>query len=140
MNVLSQLTLRNLRLNRKRTIVTIIGIILAGAMICGVATLVASFQDVMIRSTAQTDGSHHVTFKQVRYENSKYITEHANTETSMLTRQVGFAPLEGLRNADKPYLVIHAYDGPAFAHLPLTLISGRYPQEAGEMKIGRAHV
>jgi len=135
MNVLSQLTLRNLRLNRKRTIVTIIGIILAGAMICGVATLVASFQDVMIRSTAQTDGSHHVTFKQVRYENSKYITEHANTETSMLTRQVGFAPLEGLRNADKPYLVIHAYDGPAFAHLPLTLISGRYPQEAGEMII-----
>jgi len=133
MNVLSQLTLRNLRLNRRRTIVTIIGIILAGAMICGVATLVASFQDVMIRTTAKTDGSHHATFEQVRYENSKYITEHANTETSMLTRDVGFARLEGLSNPDKPYLVISAYDGPAFSHLPVNLISGRYPSEADEI-------
>lgn len=133
MNVLSRLTLRNLLLNRKRTIVTIIGIILAGAMICGVATLVASFQDLMIRSTALQDGSHHVTFKQVRYEKSHYITEHANTETAMLTRHVGFARMEGLRNAEKPYLLVDAYDEPAFAHLPVTLISGRYPQAAGEI-------
>jgi len=135
MNVLSQLTLRNLRLNRKRTIVTIIGIILAGALICGVATLVASFQDVMIRSTALTDGSHHVTFKQVRYENSKYIMEHADTKVSMLSRFVGFARLEGLHHADKPYLIISAYDDLAFSHLPIQLISGRYPQEAGEIII-----
>ena len=36
MNLLNRLTVKNLKLNKKRTTVTIIGIILATALICGV--------------------------------------------------------------------------------------------------------
>lgn len=40
MNILNKLTIKNLKLNKKRTIVTIIGIILSVALICAVASKV----------------------------------------------------------------------------------------------------
>jgi ABC-type transport system, involved in lipoprotein release, permease component len=135
MKVLMQLTLRNLKLNRKRTIVTIIGIILSGAMITGVATLVASFQDMMIRSTASTDGAYHATFFGVTYENSKYITAHVRTKTAMLSRDMGFARLEGSENERKPYLFVKSFDAEAFKHYPVRLAEGRFPAKKGEMVV-----
>ena len=50
MNILSTLTRRSLKLNRKRTIVTIIGIILSAAMICATITIAVSFQDLLCRA------------------------------------------------------------------------------------------
>jgi len=135
MNILGQLTLRNLKLNRKRTIVTLIGIILSGALICGVATLVASFQDVMIRSTMHTEGSHHATFYGVAYEDAKYIEEHANTDESMISKEEGFAQLAGSKNTSKPYLWIKAFDDTSFDHQPIHLKEGRVPQQPGEIII-----
>ena len=55
MGIIKKLTLRNLQLKRKRTIVTIIGIILSGAMIMGVGSIAASFQDFFLRSAIQSD-------------------------------------------------------------------------------------
>ena len=48
MNLMKTLTLKNLKLNRKRTIVTIVGIILATALLSALVTLVSSFQYSMI--------------------------------------------------------------------------------------------
>ena len=42
MNLLKKLTIKNLKLNKKRTIVTIIGIMLSVALITAVATMYAS--------------------------------------------------------------------------------------------------
>jgi putative ABC transport system permease protein len=135
MSVLTRLTVRNLRLNRKRTIVTIIGIILSGAMICGVASLVASFQDMLIRSAELTDGKQHATFEDVPYEGISAIADHAFTKTAMLSRDVGAARLEGVKHEHRPYLFILAYDAEAFRHLPLTLREGRFPEREGEIVV-----
>ena len=43
MKVLNELSVKDLKLNKKRSIVIIIGIILSTALICGVAGLVTSF-------------------------------------------------------------------------------------------------
>ena len=48
MNILTTYTLKYLRLNKKRTAVTILGVILSSALICGVFLLGVSFQKVMI--------------------------------------------------------------------------------------------
>lgn len=136
MNVLLQLTIRNLMLNRKRTIVTIIGVILSGAMICGAAALAASFQDVFIRSAKVTDGGHHVTFYEVPYEDSKYIVSHVNTETSMFSKDIGYALLE--QSANLPYLMIKGYDAAAFEHMPVRLKEGRFPEKPGEIVLSES--
>ena len=48
MNILTTYTLKYLRLNRKRTAVTILGVILSAALICGVFLLGVSFQKVIL--------------------------------------------------------------------------------------------
>ncbi len=53
MNLMKTLTLKNLKLNRKRTIVTIVGIILATALLSALVTLVSSFQYSVIEYQKQ---------------------------------------------------------------------------------------
>ena len=48
MNVLNRLTIKNLKLNRKRTIVTIVGIMLATALLVAVTTIATSMRESLI--------------------------------------------------------------------------------------------
>lgn len=66
MNLMKTLTLKNLKLNRKRTIVTIVGIILATALLSALVTLVSSFQYSMIEYQKQKGGDFHVKFSNVK--------------------------------------------------------------------------
>lgn len=135
MNILNRLTLRNLRLNKKRTIVTIIGIILSGAMICGVASLVASFQDLFIQSAISTDGNYHATFYAVPYEDSKYLSDNINTKSTLLTQDIGFAKFENAKDSTRPFIFIMAYNGKAFTDMPITLKEGRFPEKNSEIVV-----
>ncbi len=49
MNLLNKLTTKNLKLNKKRTVVTIIGIMLSIALITAVASMVVSFRKKLYR-------------------------------------------------------------------------------------------
>ena len=59
MSILTTYTLKYLRLNRKRTAVTILGVILSAALICGVFLLGVSFQKVMIEHEIFMAGNWH---------------------------------------------------------------------------------
>lgn len=48
MNVLNRLTIKNLKLNRKRTIVTIVGIVLATALLVAVTTIATSRERALL--------------------------------------------------------------------------------------------
>ena len=50
MKILNKLSIKNLKLNKKRTISTIIGIILSVALICAVATMATSFRATLIEN------------------------------------------------------------------------------------------
>ena len=65
MSVLNRLTIKNLRLNKKRTIVTIIGIILSTALMVGIGLLFSSFQDLMIRDTIGYNGKYEANYSDV---------------------------------------------------------------------------
>lgn len=65
MSILNRLTIKNLRLNKKRTIVTIIGIILSTALMVGIGLLFSSFQDLMIRDTIGYNGKYEANYSDV---------------------------------------------------------------------------
>ena len=50
MNIVNKVTLKTLKKNRTRTIVTIIGVILSAAMITAVTTFISSMQALMVNS------------------------------------------------------------------------------------------
>ena len=62
MSILNKLTIKNLILNKKRTIVTIIGIILSVALICALSSMVASFKESIIIFVFQELGDFHYAY------------------------------------------------------------------------------
>src|SRR5512143_2960856 len=127
MSILTRYTTKYLRLNRKRTAVTILGVILSSALICGVFLLGVSFQKVMIDHEIFMSGNWHAQFHGVPYAKAKYITENSAVQTAMLREPLGSATY-GSQNAARPYLYITAYDALSFQNQSLRLISGRFPQ------------
>ncbi len=139
MNILTTYPLKYLRLNKKRTAVTILGVILSSALICGVFLLGVSFQKVMIDHEIFMSGNWHAQFHAVPYAKAKYITENSAVQTAMLSEPLGSATY-GSHNTVRPYLYVTAYDAQSYKNHPIQLISGRFPQKADELLISQTMV
>ena len=135
MNILNKFTIKSLKLNKKRTIVTIIGIMLSTALICGVAGLVSSFQDSLIDWARTNDGNYHVTFKNVESNKAQYVTENQKVKDYFISSSLGWANLEGSKTTNKPYLHVLAYDKKALENYGVVLTDGRLPQNSNEIII-----
>ena len=137
MNVLKRCCYRSMRENRKRTAVTIIGIILATALITALACLVVSFRVSLIAYEKEQNGDFHYHFLNVKQEYLKYFENNRQIEKYALTEETGYAVLEGCQNPDKPYLYVTAMDKEAETALSLKLVSGRMPENGSELVVGR---
>lgn len=137
MNLMKTLTLKNLKLNRKRTIVTIVGIILATALLSALVTLVSSFQYSMIEYQKQKDGDFHVKFSNVKMSELSEFKNNRNIESTFETIGMGFAKLDGCKNEDKPYAYVMATDEAGFERGSFNLIEGRMAKNEDEIVIPR---
>ena len=137
MNLMKTLTLKNLKLNRKRTIVTIVGIILATALLSALVTLVSSFQYSMIEYQKQKDGDFHVKFSNVKMSELSEFKNNRNIESTFETMGMGFAKLDGCKNEDKPYAYVMATDEAGFERGCFHLIEGRMAKNEDEIVIPR---
>lgn len=135
MNVLNKVILKDLKLNKKRTIVTIIGIILSTALICAVAGMITSVQKTLIENAKMKYGNFHVTFCDVPKEELKYIENNRNVDTYYLSEKLGYSKLENSQNEDKPYLNIISADEVYLKNMGLKLIDGRLPENDNEIVI-----
>lgn len=135
MNIFNKVALQGLKKNRTRTLVTIIGVVLSAAMITAVTTFGVSLMNYMTNGAIIKYGDWHVQFLDV---DSSFVQEQrvndevANTATF---ENIGYATLEGNRNPDKPYLFIAGFSKEAFDTLPITLISGRLPENSREILV-----
>src|SRR6266496_747758 len=139
MNILTTYTLKYLRLNKKRTAVTILGVILSSALICGVFLLGVSFQKVMIDHEIFMAGNWHARFHAVPYAKANSITENSAVQTAMLSAWLGNATY-GSHNTVRPYLYVTAYDALSFQTQSIQLLSGRFPQKEDELLISRVMI
>ena len=137
MNLMKTLTLKNLKLNRKRTIVTIVGIILATALLSALVTLVSSFQYSMIEYQKQKGGDFHVKFSNVKMSELSEFKNNRNIESTFETMGMGFAKLDGCKNEDKPYAYVMATDEAGFERGCFKLIEGRMAKNEDEIVIPR---
>lgn len=137
MNLMKTLTLKNLKLNRKRTIVTIVGIILATALLSALVTLVSSFQYSMIEYQKQKGGDFHVKFSNVKMSELSEFKNNRNIESTFETMGIGFAKLDGCKNEDKPYAYVMATDEAGFERGCFHLIEGRMAKNEDEIVIPR---
>ncbi len=134
MNIIHALTIRHLKLNKKRTIVTIIGVILSAAMITAVPTFTSSFLSMLQKSTMEQTGNWHVRYN-MSAKDIESVVQHKNTKAVAISRDIGYARLEGSKNEGKPYLFIQSVDDQSVETLNIELLEGRFPQNSDEIVI-----
>ncbi len=70
MNILNKLSIRNLKMNKKRTISTMIGIILSvSLLICAVTSMGTSFQATLVENAVNQTGYYHYTISNITAQN-----------------------------------------------------------------------
>ncbi len=135
MKLLNKLTIKNLKLNRKRTIVTVIGILLSVSLITAVASIYASAIDSLIDFETTEKGNFHVVFYDVPKEDIKIFENNRQIEELYLTKDIGYARLEESKNEYKPYAYVKAFSQEGLENLSITLVEGRLPQNSDEIVI-----
>lgn len=135
MNIVNKLTVRQLKQNKRRTLVTIIGVIISVAMVTAVATLGFSFLDLMKRQTILTTGEWHVLYKNVNKKQLQAIKNDDETQTVIISRDAGYSSLKGGQNTNKPYLFIKEFNAQGFNKFPIELSKGRLPKTENEVVI-----
>ncbi len=137
MSVFSKLTLKNLRLNKTRTIVTIIGIMLSVALITVVAGMATSAQQTMIDVSAKRFGNYDICFGAgITEKDVSDILAHRNVINAYVEDEVGTALIPEYKNEKRPYVFIRSLSENAFGNcFSMPLKEGRYPKNSGEIVI-----
>lgn len=134
MNLLNKLTIKNLRLNTKRTIVTIVGIILSVALITAVASIYASGIKSLIDYEKNRKGDFHVAFYNVPVNDLPVFKNNRAIEKINLTQNVGYAKIDS-KNEYKPYAFIKSFTKSSLENLSIRLVEGRLPESDEEIVI-----
>lgn len=133
MNVMGRFTLRSMRANRKWTVVTLIGIIISTAMLSAVSTFCASFTELMRNEAIADNGNWHAMVSDVRMRDVPVFEDAGFVNEISLSRDVGYAKLEGSKNENKPYLFIRQFDENSGKNFPVDLVQGRMPKNDSEL-------
>lgn len=132
MKILNRLTIKNLKLNKKRTIVTIIGIILSTALMVGIGLLFSSFHDYMIRETISYNGRYEANYENVSL--SKVNNLKVKDFVYFYEKTIGFSKFNS-KNEYKPYIYITGVNKEFFNELEL--VNGRFPEKDNEIIISQ---
>ena len=135
MSIFYKVASQGLKRNRTRTLVTIIGVVLSSIMITAVATFGTSLLNYLISGSIAKYGNWHVEFVDA---DTAFVQEQANDEEVSNTaafENIGYAMLDGAKSAEKPYLFVSGFNDETFDTLPITLISGRLPENNSEILV-----
>ncbi len=135
MNILNKLTIKNLKLNKKRSLGTIIGIILSVALICAVSNMVSSFRETLIQNAINESGYWHIRLYNVSNGKLKRLKLNKDIDNIYTISEDGYAKLDTIKNEYKPYLKFYGMNKEAFNNLEFKLIKGRFPKDDNEIII-----
>ncbi len=98
MKILNKFTFKNLRLNKQRSIVTIIGILLSCALITAVMTMYTSFRETMLYSSVVNYGENHTVLYDVSKEDYSIIDKYKGVKNTYYTSKLGYMSYDGEYN------------------------------------------
>lgn len=134
MNIFKHYTKQNLKENKTRTIVTIIGIILSVAMFTATTEAFVTAQNYFVKSAEETSGKYHVGFFDIENKDLAVITEDNRVKAYTYMTEIGYADI-GSVNTYKPYLYIAGIPKDFTDTMPINLIEGRLPENSNEIVI-----
>lgn len=136
MNILKNITYKNLQLNKRRNIVTIIGIILSVALITALSSLVVSFKESIINLEKHINGDFHYSFDGVQSNDLSIFENNRSIENFYKVGTLGYAKIN-TENEYKPYAYVITMDKNDFNSVGIELTDGELPKNNNEIIIPR---
>ncbi|MGQ8872239.1 ABC transporter permease [Paenibacillus sp. TSA_86.1] len=142
MHKYTALTEKYLLGQKKRSILTIVGIILSVTLLTAVGTLAMSYQDKLVRQTTQDYGDYEVSFNGVPGKDVPRIVNQATIGSAGVIHRIGYAIISSTSEKEQKenpfaapyrYLNVKGYDAQAMSKLQVKLESGRLPQKPDEI-------
>ena len=138
MQVLTKITIKNLKLNKKRTIGTLVGIILSVALICAVAGMATSLRQSLIQTASSNTGYWHLKLSNINKEDIEKLKNNRDIKDLNIINDVGYAKLAKSANENRPYIHLYSLDEKSFNNMELELVEGTYPQNSNEIAISKS--
>ena len=135
MRILDNFTIRCLRQNKVRTLVTIIGIILSVALFTAVAEGAYSGQQYLVRVAEQTVGQYHLFYQGVDQKELETLRADDQIEQLATLSNVGCA-MPNEKSSYYPYLFITSMSEDLTELVSIHVVEGRLPETATELVIG----
>ncbi|MBR6477215.1 MAG: ABC transporter permease, partial [Lachnospiraceae bacterium] len=132
MGILWKCCLRALKENKIRTIVTILGVALATALITTVTCALSSTLESSIQYLKKS-GDWHGRYVDVKQEDLKYFQENQSLEGVWLAKKLGSAYVN---DEEDTALTVMAPEQSFYEHLNVRLTEGRWPEKEGEILLG----
>lgn len=133
MNVLNKLVTKSLKLNTKRTIGTIIGIVLSVALICAVSSMVSSFRQTLVENAINESGYYHIELLNINDNDINKLKLNKDIKDINLVYKLGYSSIE--IDSTFPYIEIASMDKDSLSNLSYEVIEGRYPENDNEIVI-----
>lgn len=139
MKVLNKFTIKNLKLNKSRTVVTIIGIMLSCALIMVVAGMAASAQQTMVNLQINVTGNYDLFVKGANKKIIDNAQANRNVKAVYIKQKLGCAYLPQAKFDTKPYINVVAFNEKSFTDcFNVTLKEGRLPQNGNELVLSQS--
>lgn len=134
MNIFQKYTLRALKKNRVRTLVTIIGIIISMAMFTAVIESAYSGLQFLLRAEEVSSGKFHGYYTDMTRADAEAMADQDGIDSVAVLQHVGWAVAD-VTNAYKPYILIESADDNIGDLISIRMVDGRMPQNANEIAI-----
>lgn len=134
----NEITFKYLKKNKKRTILTTIGIILAVSLFSGIGTFFYSLKEGLIENARKNSGNYEVLYLNVKGEKLKEISNNFEILNFGISK-VSNDPSFNIEGFDEKYTVyLSYYDSEAFYNtFSGNLIEGEEPKNQDEIIIGK---
>lgn len=139
------ITWRYLKKQKKRAILTVIGIILSVALISAIGTMIVSVRGQFIKEAIRDFGSYHAGFIDMDKEKLDRIKNHVEVEEYGLVKDIGYGAVKETTEIDRErfgeetppyrYIEVKGYDKKALELLPYCIDEGRFPEKTNEIAI-----
>lgn len=137
-NVIFRVTARYMKLNKKRTALTLLGIMLTVMLMTCVYAGKDTALAYLSKLGEQKSGSWHVTLYDADAETAGRFTSLPYIADTTVSENFGNIVFEKSANTERPFLSVKAYSEKNFDWMAIELREGRLPENSGEIVISGA--
>lgn len=132
MSIFRKYTVRNLKRNKTRTVVTIIGIILSVAMFTAVTESIVSGQNYLLNTVKCSVGSFHAAYYGIDSETLSRLEKDTDYERAEFLQDLGYAKITS-KNSHMPYIHLDGMSKGFTDLAAVRLTQGRMPVKSNEI-------